>query len=211
MPFPTTHVSRGGWALTALAAVSVWFTGPHAGAAARSTTGTDFPHALLGLASLTQLATAVWVLLVVGLAQLSVSAGLLRALTPRMLRSALFAGTAGALALSPAHADSGTAPPGSHAPARAANHSVSGLPFPDRPQPDRPAAATPEPHDQIVVVHPGDTLWAIARRHLPDGAPNAGIARSCAEWFVTNRAVIGDNPDLIVPAQRLQPPTKEQS
>jgi nucleoid-associated protein YgaU len=62
-----------------------------------------------------------------------------------------------------------------------------------------------------VIVRRGDTLWAIAQRFLPAGASEAEIARSCAEWFATNRAVIGDNPDLIVPAQRLRPPTKEHS
>jgi len=209
MPLSGTALSRSGWALTTLAAVSVWFIGPHTADAERATIGTDFPHALLGLASLVQLVTAVWVLLIVGLAQLFSSATILRAIAPRMLRGALFAGTAGALAITPAHADRGIAPPGDSSAARAADHSLSGLPFPDRPQSDRPQH--PRPSDQIVIVRPGDTLWAIARRSLPAGASEAEIARSCAEWFATNRAVIGTNPDLIIPAQRLHAPTKEHS
>jgi nucleoid-associated protein YgaU len=86
-------------------------------------------------------------------------------------------------------------------------HSLDGLPFPDRPQSDRPHRVV----GQIVIVQPGDTLWAIARRSLPDGASDAETAQSCDEWFAANRAVIGNDPDLIVPAQRLHPPTKEHS
>jgi nucleoid-associated protein YgaU len=206
-------MSRSGWTLTTLAGVSVWFTGPHADAAVVAVTGHDFPRALLGLLSLMQLATAVWVIAVVGVAQLLGPTAVLRALTPRVLRGALFAGAAGAIAIAPAQAERGVAPPQNPAAASAASHNLDGLPFPDRPpsdrsRPHRPAAG-PERADQTVIVGRGDTLWTIARRSLPDGASDADIARSCAAWFAANRDVIGSDPDLIFPAQQLRPPTKD--
>lgn len=211
MSSSTGGLSRGGRALTTLAMISVGFTGPHAGAAARAIIGADFPHALLGLASLVQLVIGTWVLLIVGLAKLFGSAAILRATTPRIIRGALFAGTAGALAIAPAHADRGIAPPGNHTAVRVTSHSLAGLPYPDRPISERPHPSRTQSADRIVIVRPGDTLWAIARRFLPDDASESAVARSCAEWFVANRAVIGNNPDLIIPAQRLRPPTKEHS
>jgi hypothetical protein len=208
-----TATSRSGWTLTALAGLSVWFTGPHAGAAVLAVTGNDFPRALLGLLSLVQLATAVWVIAVVGLAQLVGPTAVLRAVTPRVLRGALFAGAAGAIAIAPAQAERGVAPPQRPAAASAANHNLDGLPFPDRPQsnssqPHRPAAGSERVY-RAVIVQRGDTLWSIARRSLPDRASDAEIARSCAAWFAANRDVIGSDPDLIIPAQRLRPPTKD--
>jgi hypothetical protein len=207
MSLSGTALSRSGWALTTLAGVSVWFTAPQAKAASTAVTGPDFPPALLGLASLVQLLVGGWVILIVGLAQLFGSTAVLRAVTPRVLRGALFAGAAGAIAITPAHAESGAAPPQDHAVATVAKHSLAGLPFPDRPQSDRLHRVV----EQIVIVRAGDTLWAIAKRSLPDGASDAEVAQSCAAWFAANRAVIGNDPDLIIPTQRLHPPTKEHS
>ncbi|TPG19261.1 LysM peptidoglycan-binding domain-containing protein [Pedococcus bigeumensis] len=58
-----------------------------------------------------------------------------------------------------------------------------------------------------VVVHRGDTLWDIARRHLGPGASDAEVAHAWPAWHEANRAVIGDDPDLIRPGQILRPPT----
>ncbi|MCA1823297.1 MAG: LysM peptidoglycan-binding domain-containing protein [Frankia sp.] len=58
-----------------------------------------------------------------------------------------------------------------------------------------------------VVVVPGDTLWAIAARRLPGRVSNARIAASWPRWWQANRRVIGSDPDLIFPGQRLDPPT----
>jgi hypothetical protein len=66
---------------------------------------------------------------------------------------------------------------------------------------DHPTRTT-EPY----VVRPGDTLWDIAARHL-GGRPTAdGIARAWPAWWAANRAVVGNNPDLIRPGQRLATP-----
>lgn len=184
-------LSRSGWVLAALAAASVWLIAPDLGATFATATGPDFPQALIAIASLLQLSVACWVLVAICVSRSS--SRLARALTPALMRRALFAGAAGALAITPVHAERVTLP---------AHHQLDGLRLPDRPV---MSAANP----QSVVVRPGDTLWAIAARSLPPGATNSEIASACARWYATNRAVIGADPDLIHPQQRLTPPTKD--
>ncbi len=67
-------------------------------------------------------------------------------------------------------------------------------------------APRPAPVDDAVVVHRGDTLWSIAARHLAPGASDAEIAAAWPRWYAANRAVIGPDPQLILPGQRLRPP-----
>jgi nucleoid-associated protein YgaU len=57
-----------------------------------------------------------------------------------------------------------------------------------------------------VVVRRGDSLWSIAARHLGPGASDAEIAEAWPAWYTTNRDVVGDDPDLILPGQVLQAP-----
>ncbi len=66
--------------------------------------------------------------------------------------------------------------------------------------------ATPRPDPGRVVVVPGDTLWAIAEAHLPAGADAARVAAAWPAWWAANRDVIGTDPDLLRPGQRLRPP-----
>lgn len=61
---------------------------------------------------------------------------------------------------------------------------------------------------EVVVVRPGDTLWDIARRHLPAGATDAQVARAWPRWYAANRTVIGPDPDVIRPGQRLRAPVR---
>ena len=78
------------------------------------------------------------------------------------------------------------------------------------PTPDAGLAAEPireQPPAGEVVVTRGDTLWAIAARHLGGGASEADIAAEWPRWHTANRAVIGDDPDLILPGMILRPPT----
>ncbi len=100
-----------------------------------------------------------------------------------------------------------------------------GLPLPDRTtsttawlaQLGRHAAShRSESAQPSVVVAPGDTLWAIAERSLPD-SPGAldhldelDIERRWRAIYRANREVIGTDPDLIVPGQRLDLPVPPQ-
>ena len=56
------------------------------------------------------------------------------------------------------------------------------------------------------VVVRSDTLWDIARRHLPGPATAVEIARAWPRWYAANRAVIGSDPDHLVPGMRLRVP-----
>lgn len=87
---------------------------------------------------------------------------------------------------------------------------LSGLPLPERavaPRRDRRRA----PAREAVVVRPGDSLWAIARRELPVGASDATVTDRWHAIYAGNRAVIGPDPDLIRPGQRLLLPRKDPS
>jgi hypothetical protein len=121
------------------------------------------------------------------------------------------------------HGPAGATPGGSP---RAEPHgttgtTVAGLPLPDRAIGDglatSPAArlsrggrpgSPAETGAPVVVVRPGDTLWDLAAAYLP---PGAGPARVTACWHrihELNRDVIGDDPDLILPGQRLHLPPR---
>jgi nucleoid-associated protein YgaU len=63
----------------------------------------------------------------------------------------------------------------------------------------------PGPRD-AVVVRPGDTLWTIAARRLGTTATPALTAATWPRWYAANRPLIGPDPDLILPGQRLVPP-----
>jgi LysM repeat protein len=72
--------------------------------------------------------------------------------------------------------------------------------------PDPSPGASPGVPQDVHVVVPGDTLWGIAAARL---GPEATVTRTAAEWpgwWRVNRDVIGEDPDLLVPGQRLLPP-----
>ncbi len=73
-----------------------------------------------------------------------------------------------------------------------------------------PAAAVPRSTaggGHVVVVRPGDSLWAIAARSLPPGHSDADVARAWPQWYAANRATVGPDPGLLVPGQQLVPPS----
>lgn len=74
------------------------------------------------------------------------------------------------------------------------------------PVPQRAVHPRPGPGPALVVVHRGDSLWAIAARHLGPSATDAEIATAWPRWWAANRAVIGPDPDLLLPGQRLTAP-----
>ena len=171
--------------LTGVAAVLViGVTAPDADTALSQISGDDFPAAALGVAHLSALGVACWALLVL-------LAGVTRVRLPGVparLGALLFTTAIVASAASPAQAES--------------TRDLEGLTLPDRPMIVIPVAT--------VTVAPGDTLWGLAAEHLPDRSSAADIAESCARWYVTNRHVVGPDPDLIVPGQVLTPPPIDQ-
>ncbi|MGD9960418.1 LysM peptidoglycan-binding domain-containing protein [Nocardioides sp.] len=89
---------------------------------------------------------------------------------------------------------------------------VVGLPLPDRAlstsPPPQERSATPV---RRIAVQPGDTLWAITASLLPPGADDARIAAGWHALHQANRALIGPDPDLILPGTRLAIPTFEEA
>jgi LysM domain len=57
-----------------------------------------------------------------------------------------------------------------------------------------------------VTVRPGDSLWLIAARRLGAGATPRQIDAAWREWYATNRALIGADPNVIHPGQVLVDP-----
>jgi len=94
----------------------------------------------------------------------------------------------------PATSHPATSHPATHRPAP-----VSGIDWPQQ-RPPRPATST------TVLVRPGDCLWTIAARRLESGASAARITVAWRAWYVANRTVIGPDPSLIHPGQRLVRP-----
>ena len=58
-----------------------------------------------------------------------------------------------------------------------------------------------------VAVLAGDTLWDIAAQAMGPGASDVEIALQWPRWYEANRAIIGQNPDVLLPGQILQPPS----
>lgn len=156
----------------------------------------DFPAAVLSLVTLVLGVAVLWAVLVGVLASSPALRGLAVALTPRLLRGLLFAGVTGALTIPAAQAGE--------------RDRLDGLRLPDRPL--VASATTPEPDrrdaEPAVVVQLGDSLWTIAQDRLDPGAGSAATARAVKRWHQANRSVIGDDPDLIRPGQRLTAPSK---
>lgn len=132
--------------------------------------------------------------------------GLADQLAPRMLRRIVHAaigGTVLSAGLAPLSALPAVASPGS-----------TRLPSLDRPaavRPDPPPVPAPHPRDaaaDTVIVRAGDTLWGIAAERLSEPRTSGRIAASWPAWYAANRAIIGSDPDLLRPGQRLHAPTQ---
>ena len=72
--------------------------------------------------------------------------------------------------------------------------------------PAPPSADAAPANGSTVAVADGDSLWAIAARHLPPGASDAQIAAAWPQWYHANAATIGADPDVIHPGQVLVVP-----
>ena len=155
-----------------------------------------------------------WLWLLVSLVTLDAVRGLERrrpgvpALVRRGVLLACGLGLAGGL--TPAYADASDR---SASPRVGATSVVVGLQLPDRTTARHRSASTapaaPREHgvpSRTVVVSPGDTLWDLAVADLPQGADVALVAAHWRAIHAANRAVIGPDPDLILPGQRLRLP-----
>jgi nucleoid-associated protein YgaU len=65
------------------------------------------------------------------------------------------------------------------------------------------------PVSRRVLVRPGDSLWSVAARALGRAATTPAIAAAWPAWWAANRRVVGPDPDLIHPGQRLVPPATQ--
>lgn len=164
--------------------------------------GTDFDTLLTRGAVYALLGAAVWAVLVVAAVAVEArSRGRIRLAertgcppAVRLWLLGLFVALFTTVA--PANAsDSGAGP--------AIGTAVDGLPLPDRAV-DRPAA--PRPSTATVVVRAGDSLWQIARNALARDADDADVATTVRALYTRNRDVIGPDPDLLRPGQRLDFP-----
>ena len=129
---------------------------------------------------------------------------------------------------SPVPVDAAGRPPTPPTPSAAGRVAAADAGVPDRPAapagwtPDRPAparrvavqapthlvAGRPRPAPVAeVVVRRGDTLWGLAARRLGPDASAAEVAAEWPRWYAANRRVIGPDPDLLRPGQRLVPPS----
>jgi LysM repeat protein len=184
--------------------------------------GLAFDEVLVWLCELALLASAGWLWLVTGLVALDAARGRVRGRrgVPAAVRrvvlaacgAALVGGTLAAPASAMAFGSGGGGGGGG------GDRAVAGLPMPDRATVTvhvsrliasvsvaEPPAPPPSP-PPTVVVRPGDTLWSLAAQTLAPGAPDAVIAEQWQRIYRANRAVIGPDPDLIQPDQRLRLP-----
>ncbi len=130
--------------------------------------------------------------------------------TPGWARRAVLVGCGVALAspaVAPALAASGSTDP-RPGPAEddAVTRLIAGLPLPDRTPGQllhRAAGAAPEHRERVVTVRPGDSLWSIARRDVGAGATEAAVAERWPVLWARNAGVIGPDPDLLQPGQRI--------
>ena len=170
------------------------------------TNSVNFDDLLTAGATWLLIGSAGWLALILGAAALErATAGRLRATSwvgcPPALRRVLLTGLGVALATSPAQAAMSTPGSSGGTTAGAGTSATQGLPSPARP-------VGPSPADrQRLVVRQGDVLWRLAEGRLPRTAASAEVADLVRRLHDRNRQVIGPDPDLIRPGQRLIVPT----
>ncbi len=191
------------WAVVTVAAAVTATSAPVAWRAVAASTGSDAVAGVVVATSTTGLALALawlWVItsatvagLVAGRAPMG--GGATRRLVLAACGAAVLAG-----ASVPALAAAGDGP-----------ELLVGLALPERavapPRVHRPpttARRPAQPRPGIYVVRPGDSLWSIARAHP---RPTTSIDQRWRAIWRANRAVVGDDPGLILPGQALHLPT----
>jgi hypothetical protein len=170
--------------------------------ALRYPAGSEYEDLLLALAVWALLGCAAWAVVIAVAAVLeATTAGRLPATAwvgcPSSLRRLLLTGLGVALV--------GAGPVQPLATASA--HSP--LPVPARPVGSvHPQKGRADDRPGVVVVHRGDNLWRIAEDHLRSPASAGEVGALVHDLHRRNRGVIGPDPDLILPGQRLAVPPR---
>jgi nucleoid-associated protein YgaU len=71
---------------------------------------------------------------------------------------------------------------------------------------DTPAGTQPLAPGDRVTVRPGDSLWSMAADRLGATPSAARIQAEWPRWYAANRRVIGTDPNLLQPGDRLLVP-----
>ncbi|MGZ4536483.1 MAG: LysM peptidoglycan-binding domain-containing protein [Nocardioidaceae bacterium] len=187
---------------------------PLVAAGHRDLAGLRFDDALAALAAAALLLSWLWLAATSTLVLVDVLVSTVRRVPlgtcsrgcPRAVRAALVAGCGvalGATVAVPAYADPGTGT-GSADRRAPLPGPLTGLRLPDRTTggPDRADATT---SSGSVRVRPGDSLWTIAARRLPD-ATDAAVGAAWRAIARANADRIGPDPDLIYPGTLLRLP-----
>lgn len=174
-------------------------------------TADAFANAIVQGAEIVLCATSWWLAIATALSVIGALCGqnsrsqrLARRITPAAWRRFLVLMLGGAIALAPAAANAVPSADSTNDP------SFSGLRLPDRPSGVTPPTKALGGGSAATVRH-GDTLWDIAAAQLPADAGDTARARSCERWYTANRAVIGPDPDLLLPGMRLSHPDQERT
>lgn len=207
------------WAAATSALATCTVLGALEAAALPRSPAPTFDEALVSLAAVTSLVACPWLWVLTSWGVLDALRGRTSAAHTGWWRRVTMAacGCAATVAVAlPAHAQPGGPAEPSGALPSTPVHVLDGLPYPERPAlaapPARRAAVptgrtTAEPDTPgHHVVRPGDTLWALAADQVRSsgGEPDvATVARAVADLHHANREVVGDDPDLILPGQRL--------
>lgn len=206
-------------ATAGLLATGGWLVPDLTGAATVTATGAPvaFDRVLVWASELVLLACASWLWLVTALVCTDAARGLPRGRrgVPAGVRRILMSACGVAL-VSTLTAPAGAVPGSAAGDRSAPGAAVQGLPLPDRATAaghvglalarQARIAARPAPADPAVVVRPGDTLWSLAAADLPPGAGDAAVTRRWQQIYRANRGLVGPDPDLIQPRQRLRLP-----
>src|SRR5687768_3848959 len=183
-----------------------------AGAAASLASSTvwrgTFEELLVAVASAALTACQAWLWVVTSVTVVEVLWGRVPATAPRGLTRRLVLAACGAAVVA------GVSSP-ALAGAQSGDHSLVGLPMPDRAVADgvvpvarpapRPATVAVARPAAAITVRAGDSLWSIAASGLGPGAGVAEIDAAWRELYAANRDAIGGDPDLIRPGLDLEP------
>lgn len=68
------------------------------------------------------------------------------------------------------------------------------------------ASLAPSGRSRVYVVQRGDSLWVVAVRFLPHGAPLRAVTHGWRRIWFASRSVVGPDPNTIEPGMRLSVP-----